>query len=146
MLDWINSLAMDWPISRRRYYGTEIPLWYCDSCGSALVPPKGSYYKPWKDKPPFDSCPHCGSKEFTGEKRVLDTWFDSSSSVLYILGYERNKEFFESAFPCSLRPQGKEIIRTWLYYTALKTYLLTGKNRSKTYGSTIMSLMTSERR
>jgi valyl-tRNA synthetase len=127
MLDWINSLAMDWPISRRRYYGTEIPLWYCDSCGSALVPPKGNYYKPWKDKPPFDSCPHCGSKEFTGEKRVFDTWFDSSSSVLYILGYERDKEFFDSAFPCSLRPQGKEIIRTWLYYTALKTYLLTGK-------------------
>jgi valyl-tRNA synthetase len=127
LLDWINSLSMDWPISRRRYYGTEIPLWYCKKCGKPIVPQKGRYYQPWKEDPPLDRCPECGSHEFKGEERIFDTWFDSSSSALYILGYERDDEFFENNFPCTLRPQGKEIIRTWLYYTALKTFLLTGK-------------------
>jgi len=127
LLDWINSLSMDWPISRRRYYGTEIPLWYCKKCGKPVVPQKGRYYQPWREKPPIDRCPECGSSEFRGEERIFDTWFDSSSSALYILGYERDSEFFEKNFPCTLRPQGKEIIRTWLYYTALKTFLLTGK-------------------
>ncbi len=127
MLDWINSLTMDWPVSRRRYYGTEIPLWYCKKCGKPVLPPKGRYYQPWREKPPVEECSNCGSKEFVGEQRVFDTWFDSSSSALYVLGYERDNEFFEQNFPCTLRPQGKEIIRTWLYYTVLKTFLLTGK-------------------
>jgi valyl-tRNA synthetase len=50
---------------------------------------------------------------------------------LYILGYEQHQEFFKKNFPCTLRPQGKEIIRTWLYYTLLKDYLLTGKRAFK---------------
>src|SRR3989338_903139 len=126
LLDWINSVNIDWPISRRRYYATEIPLWYCDECGLAIVPKKGRYYKPWKEKPLIKGC-KCGSNRFRGEERVFDTWFDSSISPLYILGYERDQSFFKRAFPCSLRPQGKEIVRTWLYYTILKDYLLTGK-------------------
>ena len=131
LIDWINSLTMDWPISRRRYYGTEIPLWYCRDCGETLVPEQGNYYRPWKEDPPQERCPRCGGSSFEGEGRVFDTWFDSSSSVLYMLGYERDQSFFSTGFPCSLRPQGKEIIRSWLYYTLLKTYLLTGKKAFK---------------
>jgi len=127
LLDWIDSLATDWPISRRRYYATEIPLWYCKDCGYIIVPKKGKYYQPWKQKPPQKNCPKCRSKKFIGETRVFDTWFDSSISPLYILMYERDKAFFKKSSPCSLRPQGKEISRTWLYYTLLKCYLLTGK-------------------
>ena len=58
---------------------------------------------------------------------MFDTWFDSSISPLWILGYERHPDFFSKNPQCSLRPQGKEIIRTWLYYTVLKDYLLTDK-------------------
>lgn len=126
LVDWINSVSIDWPISRRRYYATEVPLWYCDDCGEIIVPEKGKYYKPWEEECPVKKC-KCGSKNFTGETRVFDTWFDSSISPLYILGYERNPKFFEKSFPCTLRPQGKEIVRTWLYYTVLKDYLLTNK-------------------
>ncbi len=126
-VDWINSLSIDWPISRRRFYATEIPLWYCRKCGEVIVPPKGKYYQPWKESPPVKACPKCGSRDFRGEERVFDTWFDSSISPLWILGYERHDDFFRKRTPCSLRPQGKEIIRTWLYYTVLKDYLLTGK-------------------
>ena len=127
LLDWIDSVNIDWPISRRRYYATEVPLWYCRECSEIIVPEKGKYYQPWKEKPPVNKCPKCGAKDFRGEERVFDTWFDSSITPLYILKYDRNPDFFEKNSPCSLRPQGKEIIRTWLYYTVLKDYLLTGK-------------------
>tara|TARA_Y100000310_G_scaffold97577_1_gene95222 strand:+ start:7520 stop:9904 length:2385 start_codon:yes stop_codon:yes gene_type:complete len=127
LLNWIDNVSMDWPISRRRYYATEIPLWYCEKCNYVFVPKKGRYHQPWKDKAPIKQCPKCKSKKFKGEERVFDTWFDSSISPLYILNYERNDKFFKKSFPSSLRPQGKEIIRTWLYYTLLKCYLLTNK-------------------
>ncbi|MBI2134306.1 valine--tRNA ligase [Candidatus Woesearchaeota archaeon] len=126
LVDWINSISIDWPISRRRYYATEIPLWHCTSCGRSFVPPKGRYYRPWMEKAPVSEC-GCGSTTFRGEERVLDTWFDSSNSPLYILRYSKDDSFFEKHSPCTLRPQGKEIVRTWLYYTLLKSYLLTGK-------------------
>ncbi|UCD02881.1 MAG: valine--tRNA ligase, partial [Candidatus Aenigmatarchaeota archaeon] len=134
MIDWIDSISIDWPISRRRFYATEVPLWYCKQCGETIIPPKGEYYRPWKESPPKESeglkggkC-GCGSSDFRGEDRVFDTWFDSSISPLYILKYHKDpKGFFEKNQPCTLRPQGKEIIRTWLYYTVLKDWLLTGK-------------------
>ncbi|MBN2331433.1 MAG: valine--tRNA ligase [Candidatus Aenigmarchaeota archaeon] len=135
LLDWIDSVSIDWPISRRRYYATEVPIWYCKGCGQVIVPPKGKYYRPWLEPPPPGSaglsrgkCSKCGSSGFRGEERVFDTWFDSSISPLYILKYSRPPlGFFSRNQPCSLRPQGKEIVRTWLYYTVLKDWLLTGK-------------------
>ncbi|MEM1550754.1 MAG: valine--tRNA ligase, partial [Candidatus Bathyarchaeia archaeon] len=131
LIDWINSLDIDWVISRRRYYGTEIPLWYCRTCGYTYVPEPGRYYQPWREKPPIDRCPQCGGMEFRGEERTFDTWFDSATSEVYILGYLWNKEFFQKNFPCSLRPQGKEIVRNWLYFAILKSFLLFGKEPFK---------------
>ncbi|MEM4336778.1 MAG: class I tRNA ligase family protein, partial [Candidatus Woesearchaeota archaeon] len=126
LINWINSVSIDWPISRRRYYATEVPVWHCKKCGEKIIPPKGKYYRPWKEKCPV-SCPSCGSEDSEGDVRVFDTWFDSSISPLYILKYSRDEDFFSKNCKCSLRPQGKEIVRTWLYYTLLKCYLLTGK-------------------
>jgi len=123
LIDWINSISIDWVISRRRYYGTEVPLWYCKNCGEPVAPKPGKYYQPWKEPPPIKKCSKCGGNEFKGEERVFDTWFDSSSSEVYILGYLWDKKFFKKHFPCTLRPQGREIIRTWLYFTLLKAYL-----------------------
>jgi len=127
LIDWVNSLDIDWVVSRRRFYGTEIPLWYCEGCGFIIVPKPGRYYQPWREKSPIEKCPKCGCTEFRGEERTFDTWFDSATSEVYILGYLWDKGFFEEKFPCSLRPQGKEIVRNWLYFTILKSYLLFGK-------------------
>jgi valyl-tRNA synthetase len=127
LLDWISTVSIDWPISRRRYYATEVPLWYCRKCSEIIVPKEGSYYRPWKDKPPIEKCPKCGSTEIEGDKGVFDTWFDSSISPLKILGYGNDSRFFRKAYPCSLRPQGKEIVRTWLYYTLLRCFHETGR-------------------
>ncbi|MFA6419477.1 MAG: valine--tRNA ligase [archaeon] len=125
LLDWIDSVSIDWPITRRRFYATEVPAWYCKKCGTIALAKKGTYVQPWKEE--YKGKCKCGSTEFVGDERVFDTWFDSSISPLYILGYERHPDFFKNHTPCSLRPQGKEIVRTWLYYTLLKDYLLTGK-------------------
>ena len=127
LFDWIDSVSIDWPITRRRFYGTEVPIWYCKKCGEPHVPEPGKYYQPWKQKAPFEKCKKCGNKEFVGDERTLDTWMDSSISALFISGYKRDEELFKSAFPVSLRPQAKEIIRTWLYYTILRVWQLTNK-------------------
>jgi len=127
LIDWINSLKIDWPISRRRYYGTEIPIWYCAKCGEPHLPPPGRYYRPWAEKPPFDRCRKCGHTEFVGETRTFDTWMDSSISPLFITKYMKDQKFFKKTYPVTIRPQGKDIVRTWLYYTILRCYQLTGK-------------------
>ncbi len=124
LIDWINSIGIDWVISRRRYYGTEIPLWYCTRCNYVFIPEPGRYYQPWKEKAPIEKCPECGNTRFRGEERTFDTWFDSATSEIYVLGYLWDREFFQENFPCTLRPQGKEIVRNWLYFTLLKSYLL----------------------
>jgi valyl-tRNA synthetase len=126
LINWIASITIDWPISRRRFYGTEIPIWYCKNCGKVQLPKLGKYYQPWKEKAPFEHC-DCGSKEFIGEERTFDTWFDSSLSELFIIGYFRDEELFKRAFPSSLRTQGIDIVRNWLYYSILRTWQLLGE-------------------
>ncbi len=126
LMDWINTVSIDWVLSRRRYYGTEVPLWYCEKCGYTYLPEKGKYYQPWKESCPIKKCPKCGEEKWRGEERTFDTWFDSSTSESYILGYLWDKDFFKKNMPCSMRPQGKEIVRTWLYYTMVKSMHLYG--------------------
>jgi len=126
LMNWVESIAIDWPISRRRFYGTEIPIWYCKQCSEPHVPEPGTYYQPWKDKSPIGKCAKCGATEFVGEERTFDTWMDSSISPLYISKYKRDEEFFRKTYPSAIRPQAKDIVRTWLYYTILRCEQLTG--------------------
>ncbi|MEO9362291.1 MAG: class I tRNA ligase family protein, partial [Nitrososphaera sp.] len=127
LLNWLDSIAIDWPVSRRRFYGTEIPIWYCNSCKAPLLPEPGKYYRPWKESPPFEKCPKCGHAEFTGEDRTFDTWMDSSISPLFVTKFGKDSKLHEYAYPTALRPQAKDIIRTWLHYTMLRCVQLTGK-------------------
>jgi valyl-tRNA synthetase len=131
LIDWLNRVTVDWPISRRRYYGTELPIWYCNSCGEPVVPElteEPVYYQPWREDPPFTKCPKCGAeKGFRGEERTFDTWMDSSISGMQVVGYMYNDELFRKGFDNVMRPQGKDIVRTWLYYSLLRTFQLTGK-------------------
>lgn len=127
LLDWIQGVSMDWPISRRRYYATEIPLWYCKKCREPHLPEPGRYVQPWKEKPPFKKCKKCGGKEFIGEERTFDTWMDSSISPLFVTKYFSDKDFFGKTSKNILRPQSKDIVRTWLYYTLLRCHQLTGR-------------------
>ena len=138
----MGGISIDWPISRRRWYHTEVPIWYSEDGDKVIVPPKGVYVQPWRDTPPGDSeVIDRETKEIIGkfedlenqlgliigEEKVFDTWMDSSNSNLFVSGYLNNPELFERAFPTAIRPQGKEIVRTWLYYTLLKSALLLDK-------------------
>jgi valyl-tRNA synthetase len=127
LMNWLDSISIDWPISRRRYYGTEIPIWYCKSCSEPYLPEPGKYYRPWKDDCPANNCEKCGNKEFVGEERTFDTWMDSSVSPLFITKFNRDNEFFKKTYPTGIRPQAKDIVRTWLYYTLLRCEKLTGQ-------------------
>tara|TARA_B100000925_G_scaffold27463_1_gene18370 strand:+ start:8 stop:2497 length:2490 start_codon:yes stop_codon:yes gene_type:complete len=142
LLDWMDNISIDWPISRRRWYHTEIPIWYSGDERYVIVPPSGTYVQPWREQPPAgsrvlnrESRQDVGSYEdmtdslgeIIGEEKVFDTWMDSSNSNLFVSGYLNHPEVFEKSFPTALRPQGKEIVRTWLYYTLLKSALLLDK-------------------
>jgi valyl-tRNA synthetase len=127
LMDWIDSLTTDYPISRRRYYATEIPIWYCNRCNEPHLPRPGGYYRPWRDPAPFKKCKKCGNTRFVGETRTFDTWMDSSVSALYITKYGKNARFHQGTYPTTIRTQGKDIVRTWLYYSLLRCYLLTGR-------------------
>jgi valyl-tRNA synthetase len=127
LMNWLESINIDWPISRRRYYGTEIPIWYCKNCSEPHVPEPGKYYKPWKEKCPIEYCSKCKNNEFVGEERTFDTWMDSSVSPLFVTRFQKDEEFFKKVYPTSIRPQAKDIVRTWLYYTLLRCEQLTGK-------------------
>jgi valyl-tRNA synthetase len=130
LIDWIKSLELDWPVSRRRYYATEVPIWWCIKPNGErvpIVPNGGEYYQPWRGEPPAEVKEACKDGRLEGDTRVLDTWFDSSISWMYASGVTKDFNVFPKVYPHSImRPQGYDIIRSWLYYSLLRAFLLFG--------------------
>ncbi len=125
--DWIDSLSWDWVISRQRYFATPIPVWTCKNGHDVVAREDQCYVDPLIDPPPYDHCPICGSK-LEGSDEVFDTWMDSSISPLFNTFYNKDEKIFKKLYPMNLRPQGQDIIRTWAFYTILRSNLLTGQN------------------
>lgn len=122
---WINGLKWDWCISRQRYFGVPFPIWYCKKCGAvALADESQLPVDPLAMKPLYP-CVKCGSTEFEPEKDVMDTWATSSVTPLINANWGEPNSLMDKIYPMSLRPQAHEIIRTWLFYTVIKSYLHT---------------------
>lgn len=121
--NWISTMEWDWCISRQRLFATPIPVWYCKDCGEVMVAKEEWMpIDPTRQHPP-EAC-RCGCTEFEPEEDVLDTWMDSSITVLNVTGWLSDHEM---RLPAQLRPQGHDIIRTWAFYSILRSMALAGK-------------------
>jgi valyl-tRNA synthetase len=126
---WVQNLNWDWCISRQRHFGIPIPIWYCMKCNAQVVPELKDLPVDPLVESPKKKC-SCGSTYFKGETDVLDTWATSSISPEISGNWVHQGEYdytFEEQKPFSLRPQAHDIIRTWLFYTLVKSYYHHGR-------------------
>ena len=129
--NWVNGLNGDWLISRQRFFGVPIPVWYrVDDEGRPdhehpLVPEEADLpVDPSIDVPAgYSENQRAVPGGFVGDADVMDTWATSSLSPQIAGGWERDEDLFSRVFPMDLRPQGQDIIRTWLFSTVVRAHL-----------------------
>ncbi len=129
--NWVGGLTGDWLISRQRFFGVPIPVWYeldaDGDKGAVLVPEESALpIDPSSDVPPGYTEADRGIR-FAGELDIMDTWATSSLTPQIAGGWETDPELFSLVFPYSLRSQGQDIIRTWLFSTVLRAELEHGQ-------------------
>jgi valyl-tRNA synthetase len=119
---WVENLNWDWCISRQRYFGVSFPLWFCLDCGAVHLADESRLPIDPADEVPQHPCTACGGTHFRPETDVLDTWATSSMSP-QIAGrwLQEGSSLYQKVFPFTLRPQAHEIIRTWAFYTIVKS-------------------------
>ncbi len=119
---WVQNLNWDWCISRQRHFGIPIPIWSCAKCGKYVLPELQELPVDPSSSSPKKKCA-CGSSSLVGETDVLDTWATSSVTPEIASNWAHQGEYQHKydEKPFSLRPQAHDIIRTWLFYTLVKS-------------------------
>ncbi|HEV7210073.1 MAG TPA: valine--tRNA ligase [Mycobacteriales bacterium] len=126
--NWVGGLNGDWLVSRQRFFGVPFPLWYpLDEAGepihdAPILADEGHLpVDPSSDTPPGFTASQRGEPGgFIGDPDVMDTWATSSLSPQIAGGWGYDEDLFARVFPMDLRPQGHDIIRTWLFSTVVR--------------------------
>jgi len=129
--NWVEGLNGDWLISRQRFFGVPLPLWYkLDANGNPdydqiIVPEENQLpIDPQSEVPQgFNESQRNKPNGFMGDPDVMDTWATSSLTPQIAASWELDNDLFNRVFPMDLRPQSHEIIRTWLFSTVVRSHL-----------------------
>jgi valyl-tRNA synthetase len=133
--NWTNGLTGDWLVSRQRFFGVPIPVWYgLDENGErdydrVIVPDLGQLpVDPTTDVPAgYDESQRGVPGGFDAERDIFDTWATSSLTPQLAGGWQRDDELWNLVAPFDVRPQGQDIIRTWLFSTMVRSALEDGR-------------------
>lgn len=121
--EWIKNLAWDWCISRQRYFGVPFPVWYCEKCNTPIYATEDELpVNPLVSSPKQKTCKECNHNKFIPEKDVMDTWATSSVTPLINMHYKEDNNLEKILKPMSLRTNASDIIRTWDFYTIVKSF------------------------